>query len=169
MKSKLTHEEVENKACLSPQDRANFYGAPNSYYVGENVVYASYNASVRVKGRTFERSTYKKMARCLVYSWIKSRGHFKNMINPDYQVTGLSIGIDTTQNVIYSCKKFARVMYAYSFDENPEMFPYAEVNRDSVNALLVAVSENRICFQYVCRRRTPYSTISLFVGVSFGR
>ena len=132
----LSHYEEGKQAYYSPQDRARSYGAPESYLVGENVVYANYNARVRVKGREFETSNYNEMARCLVYSWIRSRGHFKNMIDPDYQVTGLSIGIDTVNQRVYSCQKFAKVLYKYDFVENKNMFPYSGVDREAVNAML---------------------------------
>lgn len=133
----LDHFEKGKTEFYSPQDRANYYGAPKSYFVGENIVYAGLNAEVRVKGKTFKTTNYTEMARCLVYSWIKSKGHFKNMITPEYQVTGLAIAIDTVNNRVYACQKFAQVVYKYDFEENAEFFPYSSLDQDSVNALLV--------------------------------
>jgi uncharacterized protein YkwD len=135
-KGALSHQEVEKKEFYNPQDRANYYGAPKSYLVGENLVYTHYNNRVKVKGKTFITDNYKAIARSLVFSWINSKGHFKNMITPEYQVTGLSIGVDTVKQRIYACQKFAHVIYKYSFKENTTFFPYSKMSQDAVNSLL---------------------------------
>ncbi len=141
-KGELSHTEDPSKAFYHPQDRANFYGAPKSYLVGENVAYAPYNSNVRVKGKTFNTYTYDEIARCLVFSWINSKGHFKNIVHPEYQVTGLSIAIDPETQRVYACQKFAQVLYQYSFEENPDFFPYSSMNQDSVNALIANVPKD---------------------------
>ncbi len=134
-KGELSHEEKEFKQWYSPQDRANYFGAPPTYFVGENLVYTPYNALVKVKGKTFQTDTYKEIARCLVYSWINSKGHFKNMITPEYQITGLAIGVDPKTNRIYACQKFAKVLYQYAFEENEQFFPYSKIDSDSLNRI----------------------------------
>ena len=121
----LGHFEVNNKTFETPQLRASYYGAPANYYVGENVAYTPYNAPVKVKNKLFQTYTTKEIARSLVFAWVNSKGHYKNIVNPDYQVTGLSIGIDTLNQRIYSCQKFAQVLYVYTFKENNSFFPYA--------------------------------------------
>lgn len=134
-KGVLSHEELENKQFLTPQDRAHYYGAPNNYFVGENIVYTVFNASVKVKDKLFLTTNYREIARSLVYSWVNSKGHFKNITDPDYQVTGLAIAVDLKQNRIYACQKFAHVLYSYSFPENEEFFPYSKLNQDSLKLL----------------------------------
>lgn len=141
-KKVLSHEETGKKDFLTPQNRANYYGAPKSYLVGENIVYASYNASVKVKGKIFVTNNYKEMARCLVFSWINSKGHFKNMIHPEYQVTGLAIEIDPKLQRVYACQKFAQVIYKYSFEENKTFFPYSNINQNDVNIFLAETSKD---------------------------
>jgi uncharacterized protein YkwD len=140
-KGALSHEEKENKQLFSPQDRAMYFGAPGNYYVGENIVYTPYNASVRVKNKTFQTTNYTEIARCLVYSWVNSKGHFKNIIDPDYQVTGLAIGIDPKTKRIYACQKFAQVLYTYSFPENHAFFPYSTANDSVIAYVPKAVDE----------------------------
>jgi uncharacterized protein YkwD len=141
-KGVLSHEETGKKAFLTPQDRANYYGAPKSYLVGENIVFASYNASVKSKGKTFITNDYKEIARCLVFLWINSKGHFKNMIHPDYQITGLAIGIDPKLNRIYACQKFAQVVYKYSFEENKSFFPYSDLTQSDVNEISTKLAQD---------------------------
>lgn len=141
-KGVLSHEEIGIKDFLTPQDRANYYGAPTNYYVGENIVFGSYNANLKIKDRYFQTTDYKELARALVYSWVNSKGHFKNMINPDYQVTGLAISIDTLQNRVYACQKFAQVLYTYSFEESPTFFPYSTIDQGTLDAILSAVPKD---------------------------
>lgn len=132
-KGALSHKEVEHKTFYSPQDRANYYGTPKSYYVGENIAYTLYNSKVNVKGKIFRTNDYREIARSLVESWIHSKGHFKNMINPEYQITGLAIGVDPEKKRIYACQKFAHVLYKYAFEENKSFFPYSGVSQDVVD------------------------------------
>ena len=141
-KGTLSHQESENKELYSPQDRANYFGAPKTYFVGENIAYASYNASVKVKGKEFKTDSYKGMARCLVFSWINSKGHFKNIIHPDYQITGLAIGIDPKKQLIYACQKFAQVLYTYTFEENREFFPYSTLDQSDLISFLENVPQD---------------------------
>ncbi len=124
----LSHQEIGKKEFLNPQDRANFYGAPKNYFVGENIAFTVYNASVKSKDKIFVTTNYQEIARSLVHSWVNSKGHFKNIIEPDYQVTGLAIGIDPTLNRIYACQKFAQVLYRYEFKESKSFFPYSDLN-----------------------------------------
>ncbi len=134
-KGALSHEERENKTFFSPQDRANYYGVPKNYFVGENIAYTIYNSSVRVKDKTFQTNSYREIARSLVCSWVNSKGHFKNIIDPNYQVTGLAISVDPKLKRIYACQKFAYVLYTYDFQENPDFFPYSNLSQDSLKAL----------------------------------
>jgi len=149
-KGELSHEEKENKQLYTPQNRADYFGAPSTYFVGENLAYTPYNALVKVKGKTFKTDNYSEIARCLVFSWINSKGHFKNIITPDYQVTGLSIGIDPKTQRIYACQKFAKVLYQYSFQENAQFFPYSNINSDSLNRMH-ATFNNEIIYPHGLR------------------
>jgi hypothetical protein len=141
-KGLLSHEETEKKEFFSPQDRAKYYGAPKSYLVGENIAYTLYNSAVRVKGKTFQTNDYKEIARSLVFSWINSKGHFSNIINPDYQVTGISIAVDTKEHRIYACQKFAQVVFKYTFEENKEFFPYSGISQDSINVISAKIPKD---------------------------
>ncbi len=131
----LSHEELGSKQFLSPQDRANYYGVGKNYFVGENIAYTAYNSNVKSKNKTFLTNNYKEIARSLVHSWVNSKGHFKNIVSPKYQVTGLAIALDLKTQRIYACQKFAYVAFTYSFPLNTTFFPYAEVNQDSLRQL----------------------------------
>lgn len=124
-RSRLTHDENEFAKTKSPQLRAEYYGAVN-YSVGENVLVTSYNTTIKgKKGRVFNTATYGGLADACVIGWVNSPGHFKNIITPDYQITGVTFTRDTVKKELYACQKFATVAHRYSFEENKEMFSYS--------------------------------------------
>lgn len=128
-KKALSHDEPEYPLYKNPQQRALTFGAPSSYYVGENIVFTPFNANVRVKDKHFQTNSYTEIARSMVYAWVNSKGHFKNIVSPDYQVTGLAISVDPVLNRIYAVQKFAYVLYTYNFTENTTFFPYTNTEQ----------------------------------------
>lgn len=122
---KISHNESSRK-YKDPQARAEAYGAVN-YLVGENVQVIPYNVLVKEKAtkqvKTYD--TYEKLARAFVIGWVNSKGHYKNMISPDYQITGVSVAVDSKSNEVYSTQKFAAVLWKYNFEESSTMFPYS--------------------------------------------
>lgn len=125
-KGKLSHEEMDSVLTRTPQLRAEYFGAGKDYSVGENVLYTTYHATVKgKKGEIFDTHSYEGLADAIVNGWVNSPGHFKNMITPEYQVTGLAITIDPEKKRIYACQKFAKVYYRYEFEESETLFPYS--------------------------------------------
>jgi hypothetical protein len=141
----LSHTEKDSFSTRTPQNRAEYFGAIN-YRVGENILFTPYNSAVMVKGKNkFDTHTYQGIADAMVSAWVHSPGHFKNMITADYQVTGLSVALDTVTGRIYATQKFAVIDYQYSFSENKEMFPYSNyvlpqpvTSFDGINRELIA-------------------------------
>jgi len=125
--NRLSHFENETENFKTPQDRAKFYGAVN-YSVGENVLQTNANAIVKSKkGKRHNTNTYEGLANSIVEGWVNSPGHYKNIITPEYQITGLAI-IETNGKV-YACQKFASVQYKYEFEEPKEMFSYSNFKK----------------------------------------
>lgn len=121
----LSHFEPGFEKTETPQLRVNYYGAKN-YGVGENVLKTSYNAVIQSKSKKEYRTfTYSELAHSIVNGWVNSPGHFKNIITPEYQLTGVSVAVDAEKNLVYACQKFARVLYQYSFRESRQLFPYS--------------------------------------------
>lgn len=123
-KQRLSHFQQGNKQKRTPQKRAEFYGA-QGYQVGENVARVSANAKPVNPSRQ-QRNTYGSVADALVNGWVNSPGHFQNIITKDYQITGLAITVDTANNNIYACQKFAQVAMRYHFEEDEAFFPYSD-------------------------------------------
>jgi hypothetical protein len=112
------HEEPGNLNTLTPQKRAEYYGAKN-YNVGENIIKVHYRKSYK-PFNTFE---YEGIADAIVDGWVDSKGHFENMIRCAYQVTGVSVQLNLDSNLIYACQKFASINSATTFVENTNFFP----------------------------------------------
>ncbi|MBK7131048.1 MAG: hypothetical protein IPH66_17035 [Crocinitomicaceae bacterium] len=122
----LSHTEDQSDSTKNPQDRVNYFGATN-YRVGENILFTPYNRLVRGKdGSEFDTRSYQGLADAMVNAWVNSPGHFKNIITPSYQLTGLAISLDTLNKRVFACQKFAIADYQYSFTENKTMFPYSD-------------------------------------------
>lgn len=69
--------------------------------VGENIV------------RVGAASTYEKIAKQMVYLWVHSPGHYRNMINPNYNITGLKISINTKKAHITAVQVFGQTKKDY--------------------------------------------------------
>jgi uncharacterized protein YkwD len=121
----LSHTEDDSVLTKTPQDRAEYFGSTN-YRVGENILFTPYNRSVKGKGGDmFDTHTYQGLADAMVSAWVHSPGHFKNIITPEYELTGLAVSVDTQTGRVYACQKFAIADYQYAFEENKTMFPYS--------------------------------------------
>ncbi|MEX2485811.1 MAG: CAP domain-containing protein [Brumimicrobium sp.] len=125
-KGRISHYETDSVLTKTPQDRGDYFGAIN-YGIGENVMYTDYNGiATGKKGKEFDTRTYDGLAASIVNSWVNSLGHYKNIITDDYEVTGVSVAVDTVRKRVYACQKFAEVYYKYYFEENKNMFPYSK-------------------------------------------
>ena len=121
---KLSHEE-RNDTMKTPQMRAEYFGAIN-YNVGENILYIPLGGKIKnKKGKYFDIKTYQDAADAMVINWVNSPGHYKNIINKSYQITGLSVSIDYNKKRVYAVQKFAKVDFKYVFNENESMFLYS--------------------------------------------
>ena len=122
--NKLTHHEKGK--TKTPQLRVKYYGGKN-YLVGENVLKTNYNTTIKSKkGKLFDTKSYGGLASSIVNGWVNSPGHFKNIITPSYSITGVTVSLDKETNTLYTCQKFAQILYQYSFTESKTMFPYSE-------------------------------------------
>ena len=132
---RLSHFEANVPEKHSPQLRVEFHGVKN-YLVGENVAKTSFHKAMKNKsGRKYTNRTYGQLAFDFVDAWVKSPGHFANIIKADYQVTGLAVDIDYDKKTVYAVQKFARVLWKYYFKENKQMFSYSNyVTADTVKS-----------------------------------
>lgn len=120
----LSHYE-KNSATKTPQLRAEYFNAKH-YYVGENVLNTKINAIIKsTDNEQYNTHYYGGLAHNIVMGWVHSPGHFKNIIECDYQITGVSIQLNKENGHVYACQKFARVDYKFHFSESRQLFPYS--------------------------------------------
>ncbi len=122
--SRLSHYESE-KITKTPMDRVLYFGGKR-YSVGENVIKTPYYSFLNSKRVLNESATYQGIADAMVDAWVDSPRHFENIITKEFQLTGVSIDIDTSKMVLYGCQKFGDVLYQYHFEESRELFPFSE-------------------------------------------
>lgn len=123
---RLSHYQPQNNLKRTPQLRTEFYGAVN-YNVGENIAYSPYNLSnQKISGNENNSKSYGAIAKALVESWVNSPGHYKNIITPEYEITGVTVGMHQEKGVVFACQKFAHVEFRFVFEENKTFFPYSE-------------------------------------------
>ncbi|MCC6370558.1 MAG: CAP domain-containing protein [Bacteroidia bacterium] len=121
----LDHHEPENPKMENPQKRAEFFGAVN-YLVGENIAYTLIGSPVKDKqGKIYTNSTYNQTATDFALMWVHSPGHYKNIITPQYNSTGVAIWADSKTGRIYGVQKFANILFKYVFNENKNFFTYS--------------------------------------------
>ncbi len=121
---KLSHAE-RNDTMTTPQMRADYFGAIN-YGVGENILYIPFDGKMKSKkGKIYNINTYQDAAEAMVRGWVNSKGHYKNIITSNYEITGLAIIVDYEKKRMYAVQKFAEVYFKYDFEENKSMFAFS--------------------------------------------
>ncbi len=74
--------------------------------VGENVQYQSFQVIIRNGQKGLVTESYIDMAQKMVRNWVHSPGHYKNMINPDFQYVGTAIGWNPENHAIFATQVF---------------------------------------------------------------
>lgn len=107
---RLTHQQ-NYSSKRNVQDRLKHYSGDFAF-VGENLTYIYINKaflhSFQSQGdegnliRTYEQAAYH-----IVLSWVRSRPHFKGIVDSDYTYTGVSVKMDPEKGVIYATQVFA--------------------------------------------------------------
>ncbi|MCC5916752.1 MAG: CAP domain-containing protein [Cryomorphaceae bacterium] len=87
----FSHIHPRNKKLQTPKHRVETTGLMEMTVVGENIakIYGARELFVDDKNMIL-KSTIDSLADQFVNQWLNSRGHFQNIINPDYVFTGIS-------------------------------------------------------------------------------
>lgn len=121
----------KSKLKKTPQDRIRYYGGSPDYVSGENAISSfilkpTSTKKEKAKGKTHVANTYWQAAFDMMTGWVNSPGHYKNIITPHWEVTGLSIAYDPKTNNLKGVQLFAQVKFKYEFTEDKTLFPYAD-------------------------------------------
>jgi uncharacterized protein YkwD len=103
----------EDKNKNTPAKRVKSYNG-HFQLVGENILKTYINekliASEVVDGLYYRNQTYKQTAQNIVVGWVNSPGHFANIINPEFQYTGVSATLDSLTNRISIAQVFGAMI-----------------------------------------------------------
>lgn len=91
---RLTHYQKKNK-LYAPADRVRYFEGIHGG-VGENLIRSGISPS----------TTYQQLADQFVDSWVKSAGHFRNLKNPEFGLTGVAVQIDLKRKRVYVAQVF---------------------------------------------------------------
>lgn len=107
----LSHTQ-KTKEKRTPQDRVIFYKGPHDQ-VGENCIFIFLQQPMKTKySKTpVTANTYQEVATALFLGWKNSPGHYKNMITPGYDVTGLGFYYSADSSKLYCAEVFGAVPY----------------------------------------------------------
>lgn len=102
----VTHSQAD-KTKDTPQKRVFFYNGTNDN-VGENCIKIPLkkNFTAKYKKEVFVK-TYSDAGEALFLGWKNSPGHYKNMIGPNYQVSGLGFSLDKDSSYLYCAQVFS--------------------------------------------------------------
>lgn len=113
----LSHAQ-KDKEKNAPFDRVKYYGGSHEK-VAENIQLVPLKYKV---DKSKNRLTYQKLAKEVVANWKKSAGHFKNMVNGDYE--GLSHAYTIKDGNLYICQVLASKPFKekYDFTKGDKLF-----------------------------------------------
>lgn len=103
----LTHNQ-KVKGKETPTDRVMYYHGTHDE-VGENCIKIYLRKSMKTKysKEPVTANTYEEAAEALFLGWKNSPPHFKNMIEPKYDVSGLGFKFSADSNVLYAAQVFS--------------------------------------------------------------
>lgn len=123
----LTHSQKTPKK-VTPFERVVFYKGTHDG-VGENCLFTYlFKRFLRSKNKkdtgTIIITTYEQAAENIFQQWKNSPGHYKNMIEPKYEVQGLGLVYDPANNKLWAAQVFGIKPYKYDKQLLPLLSDY---------------------------------------------
>jgi uncharacterized protein YkwD len=104
---KLSHFQNENVKKKTPADRVVFYGLKNTS-TAENIANTYVFTTLKNKnGKEYINNTYLDVAKDFIFDWVNSPGHYTNLINAEYSLTGIAISYDKQTKEIFAVQVFS--------------------------------------------------------------
>jgi uncharacterized protein YkwD len=103
----VTHSQPE-RAKKNPQQRIKFYGG-NHQSTAENLMLTFVDQPVLLSDGTqaIVIKTYEQLAQVFLSEWLNSPNHRRNLINKEYQLTGLAFATEATGKEVYAAQVFS--------------------------------------------------------------
>lgn len=126
--NKLGHFQEDVPGMHAPTDRVNHYGG-SDFSVGENVLMNYAHTPVTSKhdpkAPPHTNETYGQLAADMVSQWVHSPPHYKNMITPEYEFTGVATSYNPAGNSFRAVQVFGLLPYYQAPVTDTITFPYA--------------------------------------------
>ena len=110
----------------TPMDRAHYYKAFYSM-IGENVerIFYLMNMEMKKVSKTpvFIR-TYDEAAKEMVEGWVHSPPHYKNILTPEFDLTGLAVSVNAKTQSITCVQVFGMAPAGFHPSKSKIVFPY---------------------------------------------
>lgn len=112
----VTHDQ-DDKKKKRPEDRVLFYHGTHDQ-VGENCIAIPLKHSFKPKysKKPIEINTYAEAADALFLGWKASPGHYQNMIDPKYDVSGMGFSFDKDSSFLYCTQVFALRQFTFGIE-----------------------------------------------------
>ncbi|MBL7913284.1 MAG: CAP domain-containing protein [Bacteroidia bacterium] len=112
----VTHNQT-NKGKEKPQNRVFYYEGTHDL-VGENCIKIPLKKLFKPKYKKtdIEVKTYADAAEALFLGWKNSPGHYKNMIEPSYDVSGLGFSFDKDSSFLYCAQVFGAKPFFFGIE-----------------------------------------------------
>lgn len=104
---RLTHYQSRNRSMRTIMQRVTAFGGDVNV-IGENVLFLYSGERMRnSRGRVVILNTYREVADEMVRMWVRSAGHYRNIINRAFARTGLAIAFDPATHRVIAVQVFA--------------------------------------------------------------
>jgi len=114
------------KKKKNPMDRAHYYHA-DYHMIGENVERIFYLTSMEMrkvsKKPVFIR-TYDQAATEMVEGWVHSPPHYKNILTPEFDLTGVAVSVNPKDKSMIGVQVFGMAPEGFHPPKSHKIFPY---------------------------------------------
>lgn len=159
--NKLTHDEPGFKNRFAPSDRVLYCGGTDFSGVGENCLYTFAHTPLKDKHENvYVNDTYGQMAHNMVNSWVNSPGHYRNIITPGYEFTGVAVAINPKTGKYYAAQVFGtRAGYKPYTSAEDSVFDYSSFVPPPVTSSFNQVSHEPHSVKHAWKLKAPKDTL----------
>ena len=121
----LDHDQKDDPEKKNPHKRITFYGG-NYRMTAENIA-LSYVYLPLTSGGSRDRgkiiTDYQDLAESFVHGWDKSRGHHRNIMTPDFNITGVCVSYNPINQAVFAVQKFGMADTITMSTNYTDLFP----------------------------------------------
>ena len=109
--NRLSHTQP-TKAKERARQRVEYYGG-KMQGIGENTAFIGIGSRMIYPGRNGTRdtvsiTTYEGIAKYMINAWLNSEGHKANLLNSDFEYTGISAALNADKTKVFAVQVFGQ-------------------------------------------------------------